>query len=83
MRFSSVLAGSSATVVGAAIRAIGGAAIDVPVETTVRHTADGAEVVWTVPAAPLVPGDYLITYSVPAVGASAETIGSRFVRILK
>lgn len=83
VRFSSVLAGSSATVVGAAIRAIGGATIDVPAETTVRHTAEGAEVVWTVPAAPLVPGDYLITFSVPAAGGGAETIGSRFVRILK
>lgn len=78
VRLTAVLEGSSATAVVASMRAMTGAELKLPAETSVRPTPQGAEVSWLVPAAVLVPGDYLIAYRAAADG---EVVGSRFVRI--
>jgi len=80
VRLTAMLEGATATAVDARMRAMTGAEVEVPAETTVRPTPQGLEVAWVVPAALMVPGDYLITYR---ARTASVVIGSRFVRILK
>jgi hypothetical protein len=78
-----VLDPTTAAVVNASMRPVGGEALVLPALTSLRRTTDGTEVTWEVPADAIAAGDYLITYhAAPADGAPAD-IGSRFVRIAK
>lgn len=80
VRLTAFVDGATAAAVEAQMRAVGGAELGLPAETTVRTTGPGLEVEWIVPAASLPAGDYLITYRARPAG---DVLASRFVRVAR